>query len=83
MANNSLNDKYGIPFFSEWEHKDGGVYTVLTVEHSFGKSKIPIICYLKQLTDDEREEWRQKGIMNQFVRTVAHFKSSFKLKEEK
>jgi hypothetical protein len=82
MANKSLNDKYGIPFLSEWEHKDGGIYTALVVEHSFRNSRIPIVCYLKQLTDEERQEWHKKGIMNQFVRTVAHFKSSFKLKEQ-
>jgi len=27
MANKSLNDRYDIPFGSEWEHKDGGLYS--------------------------------------------------------
>lgn len=83
MANKSLNDKYEIPFLSEWKHKDGGIYTALKIEHSFGKScKIPIVFYVKQLSLIERKEWAEKGISNGFVRTVEHFKRSFKKIED-
>ena len=77
MANKSLNDKYGIPFTSEWKDKDGGIYMVLLVEHAFKKSKIPIVSYLKILSDEEREYYINNNIKNQFVRTVEHFKNSF------
>ena len=77
MSNKSLNTKYGIPFLSEWEHKDGGRYIALLVEHSFKNSKIPIVCYKKILTEKEQKEWIENKIKNQFVRTVEHFKNSF------
>ena len=77
MANKSLNDKYDIPFGSEWKHKDGGIYMVLLIEHAFKKSKIPIVSYLKILSDEEREYYINNNIKNQFVRTVEHFKNSF------
>ena len=78
----SLNDKYEIPFGSTWKHKDGGTYTALTISHTFGASKIPTVCYFKNLEEQERKEWRENGIHNQFVKTVNHFKNSFTMIEE-
>ena len=79
MANKSLNDKYEIPFLSEWKHKDGGIYTVLVLKHlTLDRTyKIPVVLYSKNLTDEEKIHFRENRIMNQFVRTVEHFKSSF------
>lgn len=78
MANKSLNEKYDIPFLSEWKHKDGGIYTALKVEHSFkGICGVPIVAYMKRLTKEEAIEWQEKGILNFFIRTVFHFKDSF------
>jgi len=79
MANKSLNDKYSIPFGSEWEHKDGGLYIVLLIEHSFKTNKIPIVSYMKILSDEDRKYFIDNKIKNQFVRTVEHFKNSFTL----
>jgi len=78
MGNKNLNDKYGIPFLSKWKHKDGGIYTAFKVEYSFKNTvNIPIVFYMKQLSKEEELKWKQNGIINGFVRTVAHFKSSF------
>ena len=79
MANKSLNDKYEIPFLSEWKHKDGGIYTAFVLKHlTLDKTyKIPVVLYSKNLTDEEKIHFRENRVMNQFVRTVEHFKSSF------
>ena len=83
MANKSLNDKYGIPFLSEWKYKDGGIYTVFKIEYAFKKiCNIPVVFYMKQLSEDERKDWIEKDIVNGFVRTVDHFKRSFTQIEE-
>ena len=79
MANKSLNDKYGIPFLSEWEHKDGGTYMALKIEHSFKSTvNLPVVFYMKILNEAEKEKWHKEKIVNGFVRTVEHFKRSFK-----
>jgi len=84
MANKTLNEKYGIPFGSEWKHKDGGAYMVIDLKHLIsGGHKIPVVVYLKILTDTERKDWIKSKIKNQFVRTVEHFKSSFTMKKIK
>ena len=82
MANKSLNDKYEIPFGSEWKHKDGGIYIALLIEHAFKSNKIPVVSYVKVLSSDDRKHFIDNKIKNQFVRTVEHFKSSFTLIED-
>jgi len=77
MANKSLNERYNIPFGSEWKHKDGGTYIALLIEHSFKSLKLPIVSYVKILSDEERRYFIDNKIKNQFVRTVDHFKNSF------
>jgi len=81
MANKSLNDKYDIPFGSEWIHKDGGTYMALLIEHAFKSNKIPIISYIKVLSDNDKKYFIDNKIKNQFVSTVEHFKNSFTLAE--
>ncbi len=79
MANKSLNDKYNIPFGSEWEHKDGGKYMALLIKHLIVDTniKVPIVLYVKLLTDEDTEYFKLNNIKNQFARTVEHFKNSF------
>ena len=79
MANKSLNEKYDIPFLSEWKHKDGGVYTALVLKHiTLDKTyKIPVVLYSKNLTDEEKIYFYENKIVNQFVMTVEQFKNSF------
>jgi len=80
MANKALNDLYGIEFLSDWEHKDGSIYTAGLVKHLKIKDiKIPVVLYHKILTIEEREEFENKQLTNNFVRTVEHFKNSFNL----
>jgi hypothetical protein len=79
----SLNEKYEIPFLSEWEHKDGGVYIAFKIEHSFKHiCNIPVVAYKKLLTKAEEKEWSKIGRLNFFVRTVPHFLESFTIIQE-
>ena len=78
MANKSLNEKYEIPFGSEWKYKDGGTYIALLVEHAFKGNKIPIVSYVKILSVEDRKRFIANNTKNQFVRTVEHFKHRFK-----
>ncbi len=83
MEIKSLNERYEIPYLSEWEHKDGGIYTALKVEHSFINNKnTAIVFYIKRLNPTESKQWADEGITNCFVRTVEHFKRSFKKVKE-
>lgn len=79
MSKKDLTKLYGIELYKEWKHKDGGVYTVLLVKNlNISGYKIPIVVYMKNLTEQDKKEWFEKGVMNQFVKTVEHFKNSFK-----
>ena len=79
MSKKTLAELYEISLYSEWEPKDGGIYTVLLVKHlNISGYKIPIVIYMKNLTEQDKKEWFEKGVKNQFVRTVEHFKNSFK-----
>jgi hypothetical protein len=81
MANKLLNDKYNMPFGREWVHKDGGNYMVLIIKHLVldTNMKIPVVTYMKLLEEDDNY-FLENNIKNQFVRTVEHFKNSFKIK---
>ncbi|MCX6076049.1 MAG: hypothetical protein NTW78_04090 [Campylobacterales bacterium] len=76
MSKQTLCDKYEIPLYSEWKHKDGGIYHVILVLH-ITTSKIPTVVYIKELDEVERKYFADNGIINHFVRTVNHFKRSF------
>lgn len=78
MANKSLNDKYGIPFLSEWNDKDGNTYTAFKIEYSFRRiCNIPIVAYVQNLSDKQRVEMIKNQRMNMFIKTVIDFKDSF------
>lgn len=78
MANKNLNDRYKIPFGSDWEHKDGGIYMALLVKHmKVGDNQIAIVLYSKILSAKDKKYFIDNKIKNQFVRTVEHFKNSF------
>jgi hypothetical protein len=81
MANKNLNEKYDIPFLSDWEDKDGNTYTALKIEHSFRRiCDIPIIAYTQQVTEEQRLEMIKNQRINMFVKTVIDFKDSFNKK---
>jgi hypothetical protein len=79
MANKSLNEKYNIPFLSEWKDKDGNTYTAFKIEYSFKKiCSIPIVAYTQTLTDEQKIEMIKNQRINMFIKTVVDFKDCFK-----
>ena len=80
MANKSLNEKYNIPFLSEWEDGQGNRYTALKIEYSFRHiCNIPIVAYTQILTEKQAIELLRKERANIFVKTVIDFTDNFKL----
>lgn len=78
MANKSLNDKYEIPFLSEWKNENNERVTALLITHCFKDIKLPVIAYTKLLDEDTRMEYRDKQIVNFYALTVYEFKRIFK-----
>lgn len=82
MANKSLNEKYNIPFLSEWKDNQGNRYTALKIEYSFRNiCNIPIVAYTQILTEEQRLEMLKKERINMFIKTVIDFKDSFEIIE--
>ena len=77
MANKSLNEKYNIPFLSNWKDNDGKSVTVLLINHCFGRSRVPVVAYIKNLDENEKKYFIENKIANQFVMTVAEFKRTY------
>uniref|UniRef100_UPI00404872BB hypothetical protein n=1 Tax=Aliarcobacter sp. TaxID=2321116 RepID=UPI00404872BB len=72
--NQPLNEKYEIPFLSEWEDKNENKVTAMLVAHSFRNMKIPVVGYVKTLNDEQKQYFVDNQIANIFVLTVAEFK---------
>lgn len=70
----SLNEKYEIPFLSEWKDENGNRVTAMLVSHSFRYIKIPVVAYVKILNYEEKQYFIDNQIANMFVLTVAEFK---------
>ena len=70
----SLNEKYEIPFLSEWKDKSKNKVTAMLVAHSFRDIKIPVVAFVKTLNNEEKQYFIDNQIANIFVLTVAEFK---------
>lgn len=78
MANISLNQKYDIPFLSEWKDKEGNIYTAFKIEYAFRNiCNIPIVAYTQQLSDKQKIEMIKNQRINMFIKTVVDFKDTF------
>ena len=78
MANKSLNDKFKIPFLSEWVDKKGVKVTVFKIEYAFKRIvDIPIVSYSINLTKEQKEEMKKNKRANMFIKTVIDFKDTF------
>ena len=83
MANKSLNEKYNIPFLSEWKDKDGNIFTAMKIEYAFRNiCSIPIVAYMQRLTEEEALELAKKQRVNMFIKTVIDFKDCFEMIDE-
>lgn len=81
MANKSLNEKFEIPFLSEWVDKEGREVTAMKIEYAFKRiCDIPIVAYVKILNDDEKLELIKNQRVNLFIKTVIDFKDTYVLK---
>lgn len=78
-----LEKKDDIPLFTRWIHKDGGEYIVakVLITEPWRGLKIPIVVYKMVLNEEEIQYFKENNISNIFIRTIEHFKSSFRIKK--